>query len=148
MESCLICRKHLEKLPEIVFNDEYVTVSHYLSDQYSSQNYLGYYFVEMNRHFDGIQNATDSELNAMMKVTRKLAHALMDKFGGERIYTFILGDGVKHLHQHVIIKHNGTPKEYRACRVDEWPEAPRGSYADIMCLNSEIKRTAFSSIES
>ena len=147
MESCLICRKHQEKPNEIIFRNEYVSVSHYISDRENNQNYLGYYFVDMIRHFDGIQNATEIELNAMMKVTQKLAQALIDRFNGERVYTFILGDGVKHLHQHVIIKHIGAPIEYRACRVDEWPESPRGSYADILLLNNEIKYAAFSDLD-
>lgn len=103
-------------------------------------NYLGYYFVEMIRHFDGIQNATDQEMEAMIQVTKRLANALIEKFGGERIYTFITGDGVKHMHEHAVIKHIGTPKEYKACRVDEWPEAPKGDYGNIVALNKEIIR--------
>ena len=140
MKGCIICEKNEKKTELMIYRDDFVSVSHYMPDINGNTNYLGYYFVEMIRHFDGIQNATDQELEAMIKVTRQIANALIQKFGGERIYTFITGDGVKHMHEHVVIKHTGTPKEYNACRVDEWPEAPRGGYNDIVELNKEIKR--------
>ncbi|MDK2808859.1 MAG: histidine triad family protein [Clostridiales bacterium] len=140
MEDCIICNKHKKNTELMIYRDEYVCVCHYISNLEGNNNFLGYYFVEMMRHFDGIQNATEEELYAMIKVTKRLANALIIKFGGERIYTFVTGDGVKHFHEHVVIKHNGTPKEYKACRVDEWPEAPRGGYEDIVALNKEIKK--------
>ena len=139
MEVCAICKKHDEETELMIYKDQYVWVCHYMPDQEGNTNFLGYYFVEMIRHFDGIQNATDEELEAMMKITKRLANALMQKFGGERIYTFITGDGVKHMHEHVVIKHNRTPREYRGPKVDEWPGAPRGGYEDILELNKEIK---------
>lgn len=140
MEGCIICKKHREESDLVIYRDELVYVCHYMPDLKRDTNFLGYYFVEMIRHFDGVQNATDEELKAMMRVTKQLSNALMLKFGGERVYVFITGDGVKHMHEHVVIKHIGTPKEYNACRVDEWPEAPRGGYKDIISLNKEIKR--------
>lgn len=35
----------------------------------------------------------------------------MNYFGGERVYTFITGDGVKHMHEHVAVKHTSTKRE-------------------------------------
>lgn len=140
MERCMICKKHEEKTELLVYRDEFVCAYHYMPDVKGYSNYLGYYFVETIRHFDGIQNATKEELEAMFNITKLLANALMLKFGGERVYTFITGDGVKHMHEHVVMKHIGTPKEYNACKVDKWPQAPRGGYKDIILLNDEIKK--------
>lgn len=110
-----------------------------MPDKDGNTNYLGYYFVEMIRHFDGIQNASNEELLAMTRITKCLASALLQVLNGERIYTFILGDGVPHMHEHVVIKHSGTPNEYKGFKVDEWQGAPRGGHEDIMKLNNDIK---------
>lgn len=57
----------------MIYKDEYVRIYHYVPDLLGDQNFIGYYFVEMNRHFDGIQNAEKVELTAMILVTKKLA---------------------------------------------------------------------------
>ena len=69
--------------------------------------------------------------------------------GVEHVYSFVIGDGVPHLHVHVIGRYPGAPREYRGPRVDEWPEAPKGDLEQISqvaermraYLNGEIQKT-------
>ena len=80
MNNCKICQKHKQETDLLIYKDAYVCVYHYLPDKIGNTNFLGYYFVEMIRHFDGIQNATDDELIAMIKITKLIATALMKIF--------------------------------------------------------------------
>ena len=60
-----------------------------------------------------------------------MARALTEILDVEHVYSFVFGDGVPHVHVHVIGRQRGTPREYWGTRVDEWPGARRGREAEI-----------------
>jgi histidine triad (HIT) family protein len=45
--------------------------------------------------------------------------------GAEHVYSFVLGDGLAHLHVVLAPRYAGTPREYWGVRLREWPDAPR-----------------------
>jgi len=47
---------------------------------------------------------------------------------------FILGDGVPHVHVHVIGRYPGAPREYRGPGVDEWPDCPHPTHTTTRSL--------------
>ena len=59
--------------------------------------------------------------------------------GVEHVYAFVLGDGVPHLHVHVIGRNPGPPRSYWGPRVDEWPDAPRGDEDEIAALAERLR---------
>ena len=91
-----------------------------------SENYLGYYMIESRRHFKGFYEATEDEAKALGLAQRALSKAIKKALDCEHVYFFVLGDGVPHLHIHVIAKYHDAPREYWGPKVDEWPDAPRG----------------------
>src|SRR5271156_4485289 len=70
----------------------------------------------------------------------RASRALRDVSGAEHVYAAVLGDGVPHLHVHLLPRFPGTPREYWGTRVDEWPQARRGDAAEIEAFVSELRR--------
>ena len=56
----------------------------------------------------------------------RLNRALKVSEGAEHVYVFVMGDGVSHVHVHVMARYPGAPREYWGAHVDEWPDAPHG----------------------
>jgi hypothetical protein len=52
----------------------------------------------------------------------------------------VLGDGVPHLHVHLLPRFPGTPREYWGTHVNQWPQARRGPAADIEALVAQLRR--------
>lgn len=136
--DCLICKKHKENRGA-VFQNDLIYVSHYIPDPDKADNYLGYYFIEVKRHIKGVYDASDEEMTAIGLMIKKLGKALMTIPNMEHVYSFIIGEGVDHLHVHVIGRHKDAPREYWGPKVDEWPEAPRGNADAIRDLNYKIQ---------
>ena len=51
----------------------------------------------------------------------------------------VAGDGVPHVHYHVIGRYPGAPREYWGTKVDEWPDAPKGAEAEITQVAESIR---------
>jgi diadenosine tetraphosphate (Ap4A) HIT family hydrolase len=67
----------------------------------------------------------------LLSASSRLARALMETEGAEHVYAFVLGDGVPHVHVHIIGRYPGAPREYWGLRVDQWPDAPDGAEEGI-----------------
>ena len=70
----------------------------------------------------------------------RLARALMHTQGVEHVYAFVIGDGIPHVHVHVIGRYPGAPREYWGLRVDEWPDAPHGGEREIDDVAARVRR--------
>jgi histidine triad (HIT) family protein len=57
----------------------------------------------------------------------------------EHIYAFVLGDGVPHLHVHVVPRYRGAPPKYWGVHVDEWSDAPRGGPKEIEAICERLR---------
>jgi histidine triad (HIT) family protein len=143
--GCFVCRKHQERGSLVpggpVGEDELVLVSHITP--YASRNaspvYLGHLFVEPRRHAPGLADLTDAEARAVGWWCMRASRALTDVAGAEHVYASVIGDGVPHLHVHLLPRYPGTPREYWRNRVDEWPEARRGLDAAIAVLVGDLR---------
>jgi histidine triad (HIT) family protein len=56
---------------------------------------------------------------------------LREAAGAEHVYAQVIGDGVPHLHVHLVARYPGTPREYWWQRIKEWPDARRGWEPEI-----------------
>ena len=97
-------------------------------------------FVEPRRHAPGLADLTDAEAQAIGLWCTQASRALREAAGAEHVYAAVIGDGVPHLHVHLLPRFPGTPREYWWSRVDEWPQARRGGTADIEALVSGLRR--------
>ncbi len=57
----------------------------------------------------------------------------------EHVYSFFIGDGVPHVHIHVIGRYAGAPREFWGPKVDEWPGAPRGTEPEIARVAGRVQ---------
>lgn len=145
--GCLVCRKHREQGPLVpggpVAEDELVLVSHIAApDALGGQGtraYLGQLLVEPRRHAPGLADLTDAEARAVGLWCARASRALRDISGAEHVYAAVFGDGVPHLHVHLLPRFPGTPLEYWGTHVNKWPQARRGNAAEIGVLVQELR---------
>jgi histidine triad (HIT) family protein len=140
--NCLVCRKQGgDPAPSggVIFENELIYVSHAQLRRDEQEHYLGHVFVETRRHVAEVADLTEAEAQAVGLYTSRLARALMQTQGMEHIYEFVIGDGVPHVHVHVIGRYPRAPREYWGCRVDEWPGAPKGGPAEIAQVAARLR---------
>ncbi len=143
--ECFVCRKHREQgalLPGgPVGEDDMIIVSHLAPQAPGLEGrpvYLGHLFVEPRRHALGLADLTDSEARAVGWWCTHASRALRDVTGAEHAYAAVIGDGVPHVHVHLLPRYPGTPREYWWERVDEWPDARRGGEPEIASLVHDL----------
>jgi histidine triad (HIT) family protein len=137
--DCFVCRKHRERGPLMpggaIAEDDLVVVSHIVTPdalgREGTDAYLGHLFVEPKRHAPGLADLTDMEARGVGWWCARASRALRDVAGAEHVYAAVFGDAVPHLHLHLLARFAGTPREYWGTRVDEWPDARRGTAAGI-----------------
>jgi histidine triad (HIT) family protein len=144
-QECLVCDKHGGDpglMPGGPVGDELIVVSH-VSTRSPGQNgrtvYLGHLFVEPRRHASGLADLTEQEAQAMGWWCARMSQALRDVTGAEHVYAAVIGDGVPHLHVHLLARYPGTPQDYWWTRVDEWPKAARGTEAEVGELVTRLR---------
>jgi histidine triad (HIT) family protein len=144
--ECFVCRKHREQGPLLpggpVGEDELVVVSHLAPSAPGRRGglaYLGHLFVEPRRHAPGLADLTDAEARAVGSWCARASRALRAVAGAEHVYAAVIGDNVPHLHVHLLPRYPGTPREYWWDRVDEWPDARRGTEPEIIDLVARMR---------
>jgi len=140
--DCLVCRKQrgeFQVAGGAIFKDNLIYCSHAHFAPGEQTAYLGWLVVETRRHIPGLADLTDSEGQALGLMVARLSRALKTIQGAEHVYAFVMGHGVPHLHLHLLPRYPGTPREYWGLRIDEWPEAPRGSKSAIEMLCARIR---------
>jgi histidine triad (HIT) family protein len=126
-----------------VAEDGLVLVSHIASPDTLGREgptaYLGQLLVEPLRHAPGLADLNDAEARAVGWWCARASRALRDVSGAEHVYAAVLGDGVQHLHVHLLPRFPGTPREYWGTHVNKWPKARRGNAAEIGVLVQELR---------
>ena len=125
-EDCTICRKHRGEGPlvgSLVYQDDLLFVTH------RAVGSLGYVFVETQRHVTSLDELTDPEAEALGRLTAQLARGLRSELEIDHVHSMVAGLGVAHFHQHVFVRHAGTPSSYGWS--DPWPGAPEGDISDF-----------------
>jgi diadenosine tetraphosphate (Ap4A) HIT family hydrolase len=139
---CLVCGKHrgeIELAGGAIHETDLIFASHAQLWRGETDHYLGHLFVETKRHVPELGGLTDDEAQAVGLWTSRLARALMHTEGAEHVYSFVIGDGVPHVHVHVIGRYPGAPRDYWGPKVDEWPGAPRGGAPEIAQVADRIR---------
>lgn len=141
-EECIICHKHRGQVAlagGAIYEDELIFVSHAQLWSGEKEHYLGHLFIEPKRHVAELADLSEAEAQAIGLFTTRLARALQAE-GTEHVYAFVIGDGVPHVHVHVIGRYPGAPRQYWGPKVDEWPDAPRGAEREIEEVASRVRR--------
>jgi diadenosine tetraphosphate (Ap4A) HIT family hydrolase len=141
VDTCFVCDKHRRGSSVeggILYQDELVYAGHVLGG--SDHIYLGHLVAEPRRHVEGLDELSAEEARALGGLVHRLALALRTSEGARRVSSFVFGDGrVRHLHIHVVPLYPGSPDAYRAARVLEWPDAPRGGIDDITATCDRLR---------
>lgn len=146
--DCFVCGKHRKRGSLIpggpVAEDELVLVSHVVPGNVLGRDgttaYLGHLFVEPLRHAPGLADLTDAEARSVGLWCARASQALRDVAGAEHVYASVAGDAVPHLHVHLLPRFPGTPREFWGTRVNQWPQARRGTIAEIEVFVAELRR--------
>lgn len=141
-KPCVICQKYSgEVLPPggILFKNDLVgiTHAHFLGEE--KAHYLGHLFVETRRHAAELGDLTPREAREVGVKVSRTCQALKAVLNFEHVYAFYIGDGVPHVHIHVIGRYPGAPRAYWGPKVDEWPDAPKGDETAIAALAERIR---------
>lgn len=130
-EPCPICAKHRGRGPlvsPVVWADELLVVTH------RPGSFPGYLFVEPRRHVARLDELSETEALAIARAVWVGARALRAEVEPEpeSVHSAIAGRGSAraHFHQHVFVRHRGTPATRGWMDVD-WPGAPRGDVGDL-----------------
>ena len=140
--DCLVCRKHKGEIAipgGVTYENGLIFVSHAQLGKDEKEHYLGHLFIESKRHVAELADLTGQEAQMIGLFTSRVANALLHTQGMEHIYTFFIGDGVPHVHVHVIGRYPGAPREFWGTKVDEWPEAPKGSEHEIEQVADRVR---------
>ena len=140
--ECLVCRKHKGEIDipgGIIYENDLIFICHAQLWGNEKEHYLGHVFVESKRHVAELAELTDQEAQVIGLFTSRVAKALLHTESMEHIYTFFIGDGVPHVHIHVIGRYPNAPREYWGAKVDEWPEAPKGTAAEIEQVATRVR---------
>jgi ATP adenylyltransferase len=139
--ECLICGKHRGDGPlvgQIVAEDELLLVTHKPVGA-DGTAVLGYLFVETRRHAPYLADLTDEEAQAVGRVVRRAAAGLRTELAVDFVFSLIGGMGVAHFHQHVFVRHAGTPAGFGFMAGGEWAGAPRGDIRAVDELCGRLK---------
>jgi histidine triad (HIT) family protein len=140
--DCLVCRKHRGEVAVpggAIYEDERIFVSHAQLWGNEQTHYLGHVFIETKRHVPELADLREGEAGALGLFASRVAQALMQVLRVEHVYSFVIGDGVPHVHVHVIGRYPGAPREYWGPKVDEWPDAPKGDEAQLTHVASQLR---------
>ncbi len=140
--ECLVCRKHRGEIAVpggVIFEDDLIFISHAQLRGEEKDHYLGHVFVETKRHVPELADLSEREAQAVGLYISRVAKALLQTEGMEHVYSFFIGDGMPHVHVHVIGRRPGAPREYWGPKVDDWPGAPRGGEAEIAQVAARLR---------
>lgn len=103
----------------VVWDDDPLVVVAHLSP-----GVFGHLLVVTRRHAPYVADLTDDEAAAVGRAVVVSARALLDELDPEYVFSAVIGTGVAHFHQHLTVRHRGTPPDLPWHEVDQWEGAP------------------------
>jgi diadenosine tetraphosphate (Ap4A) HIT family hydrolase len=144
VSDCLVCRELNGEVPlpgGFVYEDEQVAAFHVppLPELGRPEPYLGHLLVVTRRHTPSLAELNDAESAAVGRAAARLAHALEDAGGAERVFSATVGTGIPHFHLHLLPRYPETPTDVAWHSLDEWDGARRGDPESIAELASRLQ---------
>lgn len=139
--ACPVCAGHRgegDLVAPVVWRDGLVWVKHLVNR--AMPVVLGHLLVETDRHAPFVDSLTDEESAAVGRAVRDAARALRSELDIEAVHAMVINTRLEHFHEHVVVRHRGTPEEYSWHQVDEWSDAPRGDASDVVNLCERLAR--------
>jgi ATP adenylyltransferase len=141
VDDCPICAKHRGEGPlkgELVGRWDGFWVYHAppATDGLAA---LGYLFIETDRHAPHLDDLSDEEAAALGRLRSRLARALVRELDAENVFSAVIGRGVPHFHEHLIVRHRGIAAEVPWHESDE--HAPRAEAAAVADLARRVAAT-------
>lgn len=132
---CLICAGQRGEGPAVapvVWCDDLVWVKHVVDRP--APLTLGHLVVETSRHAPYVDSLTDQEAAALGLARRRAAAALRAELEIEAVHAFVSNRTLEHFHEHVLVRHPGTPADVPWHQVAGAPYAGRGGLDDVQKL--------------
>ncbi|MEQ3551655.1 HIT family protein [Pseudonocardia nematodicida] len=131
--DCAICEKHRGRGPlagPLVWTTGTVLVTHQPAGP-DGLGVLGYLLVEPRRHVATWDLMTEQEVGSVAEAAWLSARALRRLLDADGVFTAIVGRRIAHVHQHVFVRHAGTPDDIAWDDSPMWTGAPRGTPVEI-----------------
>ncbi|HEY5783207.1 MAG TPA: HIT domain-containing protein [Microlunatus sp.] len=129
-DDCPLCAKQRGVGPfvcPVIFSDDLVVVTHRATGS------VGYVFIETTRHVAYVHQLTEAEAAAVGRIRTRVAAALAAELPIDYVFAMVAGTGVAHFHEHVFVRHVGTPADLPWGQP--WSDAPTG---DIEALVGKL----------
>jgi len=126
-DDCPLCAKQRGEgafVCPVIYADDLVVVTHRATGS------LGYAFIETTRHVPYVHQLTDAEAAAVGRIRSRVAAALAVELPVEHVFTMVVGTGVAHFHEHVFVRHVGTPPDLPWDAP--WAGAPTGDIDSLV----------------
>lgn len=143
--SCFVCKKHksLESAHTLQLKGvEHFIVAHSPDMSGNDDVYLGGLIVEPKRHVQNWSELSDEESVELASIIRELNRVLYSHNQIEHVYIWVFGDAVEHMHVWIMPRYIDTPRKYWGTRVTEWPDARKGSSAQVSEIMREFQALA------
>ncbi len=122
----------------MIAQDQLVVVTHCPADPTTGLGVAGYAFVETRRHVARWTGLTAAEIDAVARSAARVARAMQAEFATDLVMSAMAGLAVAHFHQHVFVRHPGTPDETPWYPPGEWPGAPRLTGTELAALAARL----------
>ena len=97
-------------------------------------------FMKMNSFTLDMSTGIAEETKRFGLISSRVSKALKESEGAEHIYTFVSGNGVPHMHMHIIPRYANTPKEFWSpTEVAKWMGAPYGDTEKSKTMRKNTK---------
>jgi hypothetical protein len=58
----------------------------------------------------------------------------------DAVHAMVINTRLEHFHEHVVVRHQGTPPEYSWHQLDDWSGAPTGGRSEVAGLCERLAR--------
>ena len=142
--ECLICKSNSGE-NRLSPGEPILETEHWLVEHAFSSALEGWLVIVLKRHSEALSDLTIEENLDFAEVLFHVTRALQKYFKTEKEYTFCLCelDGFKHIHYHVVPKHNGFDNQYSGTKAFHYlktPENKRVPKSRIIEICSDLNR--------
>jgi len=102
--DCWIC-KSLHESAHLVFFESRTSVGKLNPDQF----FKGYSFVTLKWHSEELYQLSDKDRKGFLEDMSRISRALSDAFNPDKMNYELLGNGMPHLHWHLVARYKTDP---------------------------------------